>query len=445
MIKKHLSLPNPNTSFHFHPTQLDPVSRQAHVRKALQIYNAGIIQNNPQGAQRKFEKLTQSPFIFFRGTADLFYRDLFGTDADKAIVLCMGDVHLENYGVMETEDGHLIWGLNDFDEAAFAPFSWDVKRGATSAVLAAQENEAYAPKRFKLAAAFTKAYLKTIYKGLDEKQPGYKTKKAPKIIKDLIKKAKEVDTQNWLKADYLDPDADRPKFQLTAEIQPFTPEASKSLSAEIQQALDHYRTSLKDLNQPIPQAIKVLDVATKVGSGTGSIGLWRYYALVAIEQHGQEELVILEIKQERPSVVGPYFQGGPLTFASEGSRVAFAEQVQLPNANPFYGYTQLGAISYLVRKRSPHKKRVKLEKLDSYKAFKQYVEACGKTLAIAHMRSHEVVNSPLDLHANERILQSINQDTFLTQIAGFAEKMAAQVEADWLGFKRAFEGEGFDF
>jgi uncharacterized protein (DUF2252 family) len=31
---------------------------------------------------------------------------------------------------MPNADGVPFFGLNDFDEAAYAPFSWDVKRGA---------------------------------------------------------------------------------------------------------------------------------------------------------------------------------------------------------------------------------------------------------------------------------------------------------------------------
>jgi hypothetical protein len=33
-------------------------------------------------------------------------------------------------GIMPNADGVPFFGLNDFDEAAYAPFSWDVKRGA---------------------------------------------------------------------------------------------------------------------------------------------------------------------------------------------------------------------------------------------------------------------------------------------------------------------------
>jgi uncharacterized protein (DUF2252 family) len=443
---QQLSQPQPNLKYRLHPTQLNVEARAQHVVKALLAYNKGIIKNNPTGANAKFEKLNQSPFVFLRGTADLMYRDLLGTDADKSIVLCMGDVHLENYGVMEAEDGSLIWSLNDFDEAAFAPFSWDVKRGATSTALAAKENGFSDKRCFKLAQSFAEAYFDAIRQGLDqiEAQPGFTRTQAPKLIKKLIKKAEKVDPAEWLEQEYLDSKADRPQFKETDEIQPLPKEIVTSIAAELQTALEDYLASLSNLHKTPPAKIKVLDVATKTGSGTGSIGLWRYYALVKATRANNTEMVILEIKQERCSVLSPYVGEGPLLFPSEGSRVAFAENIQLPNANPYYGYTNLAGISYLVRERSPHKRRVKLEKLNKYKDFKIYAQACGTALAYAHLRSNWVINSN-GQSATQRILQSVNPDTFVVDMGRFAANMADRVTRDWQSFKQAFQAGKFTF
>ena len=79
-----LHKPKVNVNYRTHPTLLDAKARQKHVVDALLDYNSGIIQSNPQGANAKFEKLRLSPFVFLRGTADLMYRDLAGTDSDMA-------------------------------------------------------------------------------------------------------------------------------------------------------------------------------------------------------------------------------------------------------------------------------------------------------------------------------------------------------------------------
>src|SRR3954447_8872980 len=50
-------------------------------------------------------------------------------------VLAVGDIHLENYGTWRDAEGRLIWGVNDFDEAAVMPYALDLVRLGTSAVL----------------------------------------------------------------------------------------------------------------------------------------------------------------------------------------------------------------------------------------------------------------------------------------------------------------------
>ena len=50
-------------------------------------------------------------------------------------VLGVGDLHLENFGTWRDVDGRLVWGVNDFDEAAEMPYPLDLVRLAASALL----------------------------------------------------------------------------------------------------------------------------------------------------------------------------------------------------------------------------------------------------------------------------------------------------------------------
>jgi len=51
-------------------------------------------------------------------------------------VMSVGDAHIENWGTWRDEEGRLVWGVNDFDEAATLPYVCDLVRLATSARLA---------------------------------------------------------------------------------------------------------------------------------------------------------------------------------------------------------------------------------------------------------------------------------------------------------------------
>jgi hypothetical protein len=87
----------------------------------------------------KHERMRKNAFVFLRAT---YYRwarqieticpDL--VDAPSA--LCVGDIHLENFGTWRDADGRWVWGVNDFDEAAVMPYAFDLVRLAASAGLA---------------------------------------------------------------------------------------------------------------------------------------------------------------------------------------------------------------------------------------------------------------------------------------------------------------------
>src|SRR5262245_28873423 len=51
---------------------------------------------------------------------------------DAPRVLAIGDLHVENFGTWRDSDGRLIWGINDFDEAAELPYTQDMVRLAAS-------------------------------------------------------------------------------------------------------------------------------------------------------------------------------------------------------------------------------------------------------------------------------------------------------------------------
>jgi hypothetical protein len=50
--------------------------------------------------------------------------------------MAVGDLHVENFGTWRDIEGRLIWGINDFDEVWRMPYTNDLVRLATSALLA---------------------------------------------------------------------------------------------------------------------------------------------------------------------------------------------------------------------------------------------------------------------------------------------------------------------
>jgi hypothetical protein len=80
-------------------------------------------------------------------------------------VLAVGDLHLENFGTWRDADGRLVWGVNDFDEAAQMPYTLDLVRLVASIQLAPRRHQDINDR------AAADALLRGYRQGLDDPQP----------------------------------------------------------------------------------------------------------------------------------------------------------------------------------------------------------------------------------------------------------------------------------
>jgi len=114
--------------------------------KASRLYEQWLTLYTPlnkSDLDHKHREMASAPFPFFRST---FYRwaqtwpNVCKELAAAPGVMSVGDLHVENFGTWRDSEGRLIWGINDFDEAALLPYTLDLVRLATSAYLAIESN-----------------------------------------------------------------------------------------------------------------------------------------------------------------------------------------------------------------------------------------------------------------------------------------------------------------
>jgi hypothetical protein len=112
------------------------------IRKATEKYEAWLgrhLRIVEPDLEFKHEQMRTAPFPFLRAT---YYRwaqiwaDVCGDAAHAPRVLAVGDLHVENFGTWRDIEGRLIWGVNDFDEVWRLPYTNDLIRLATSALMA---------------------------------------------------------------------------------------------------------------------------------------------------------------------------------------------------------------------------------------------------------------------------------------------------------------------
>src|SRR5208337_1957601 len=87
----------------------------------------------------KHQLMAESPFVYFRGAAPVMAADLAVIPNTGIVSQLCGDAHVRNLGAFAAPDGRLVFDINDFDETIRGPFEWDLKRLATSLVLAGRE------------------------------------------------------------------------------------------------------------------------------------------------------------------------------------------------------------------------------------------------------------------------------------------------------------------
>jgi hypothetical protein len=112
------------------------------IQRATERYEAWLGERLPlirADLERKHALMKEGPFAFLRGT---FYRwaqtwpKVSPETFAAPVALAVGDLHVENFGTWRDVEGRLIWGVNDFDEVSWLPYTCDLVRLATSALMA---------------------------------------------------------------------------------------------------------------------------------------------------------------------------------------------------------------------------------------------------------------------------------------------------------------------
>jgi uncharacterized protein (DUF2252 family) len=115
------------------------------IAKATRRYEFGLSSHTTlvkQDLRRKHQRMAEGVFPFLRATVYRWMQlwpEVCADVANAPRLLSVGDLHIENFGTWRDLEGRLVWGVNDFDEAAILPFTQDLVRLAASTLLAIEE------------------------------------------------------------------------------------------------------------------------------------------------------------------------------------------------------------------------------------------------------------------------------------------------------------------
>ena len=389
----------------------------------------------------KYERMACSPFGFFRGAVPVMASDLsLGANTGIYTQLC-GDAHVRNLGAFAAPDGRLVFDLNDFDETIPGPFEWDVKRMATSLILAGREAGAKNGPCREAAYAFLAAYraqMHTFARMPVIELARYQVHRLQNVkpISSILRLAERATPQHNLDTLTLRASQVRPRQTLpaTSELAPRTaasPSAARifkssppdltrihgALARSILDSLATYAETLEPARRHFLAQYAPIDIAFKV-VGAGSVGLRDY--CIYMQGNGVRDPLFLQVKEEVDSGYAPYL-GGQGEPQHQGRRVVNGQRAMQFQSDPFLGWTTIEGRNFLVRQLNDHKASVALDQLKSA-ALLEYAAVCGEVLARGHARAGDPCVIAGYIGASER---------FDDAIARFAGDYADQTGRDW--------------
>jgi uncharacterized protein (DUF2252 family) len=371
----------------------------------------------------KYERMAASPFGFFRGAVPVMAADLSLLPHTGIVNQLCGDAHVRNLGAYAAPDGRLVFDINDFDETIRGPFEWDLKRLATSLVLAGREIGIKRAGCEEAVHGLIGRYRK--YVDMFAKMPvidvaRYQVHRLQRItpVSTTLLKAERSTPMHTLEQLTI-PETIRGEEtgrRIFKEYKPLLTRLSSAQARSVLAALHEYKKNLLPERQHFFAQYRPVDVGFKV-VGTGSVGLRDY--LVYFEGNGRGDPLFIQIKEEPASAYAKYIEyHGP---HHQGQRVADGQRAMQFQSDPFLGWTTIGHRDYLVRQLNDHKASIEITDLKGT-GLLEYAEMCGELLARGHSRSGD---------ANMLAGYIGSGGRFAEAIMKFAEAYADQTEHDW--------------
>jgi uncharacterized protein (DUF2252 family) len=408
--------------------QFDPTARKF---DPVKLMNAAHKDREPDLMPLKNARMSLTPFAFYRGAAPLMAADLAGLPRTGITTQICGDAHVQNLGAFGGgAEGHMIFDINDFDETIKAPWEWDVKRMATSLVLAGREARNSEKQCRDAVLEFACKYRESMqffselsYLELARYLVMRELKVSP--IRSVLRKAERATPQDSLKklterkdGKFEFKEAKDPTFGAPTQYR--VPEAT---AKQVLKCLAGYTHTLLPERRHFFAQYTPADVAFRI-VGTGSVGTRDYVILMF--GGALKDPLFLQIKQELSSAYAPYVPKN-VTPQHHGQRVVEGVRRMLVQFDIFLGWATVDDRPYLVRQLRDHKAGIETTDLEGA-GLLQYAEVCGEILAKGHARSGDpcVLSGYLGL-----------ADRFDKALVNFAVDYADQTTRDFEAWQQA--------
>lgn len=395
------------------------------VIRRIQEFNAG---RDPERLSLKYERMRSSSFGFLRATCHLFYEQLLATGLFKSAPLTWicGDLHLENFGSYKGNNRLTYFDLNDFDEAALAPASWELVRMLTSLLVGAESLSIKPLEARTLCSVFLDSYASTLSTG---KAYWIESETAQGIVRKLLIGLRDRQRANFLNS----------RTVLKGKKRALRVDGKRALpvsNAQRKAVIDFMARFAKAQSQP--EFFKVLDVARRI-AGTGSLGINRYAILVA-GKGSPDGNFLLDLKQALGSSVATHLQSLQPKWRSEAHRIVEIQRRMQAVSVALLQPVRFDEGSYVIRELQPLEDRVSLDQThETADKLELVVNNMGQLLAWAHLRSAGRQGSAI---ADDLIAFGLRKK-WKAKLLVTARSCASQVKKDAITFNASYDAGEF--
>jgi len=380
----------------------------------------------------RHQRMSASPWNYYRGAAAVMAGDLAAQPDSGLIVQLCGDAHILNFGLWATPERNLLFDLRDFDETLPGPFEWDVKRFAASVVVAARENRVKPARAAAAVTAGVQAYCRRMrwYTKQPELDIWYDGIHVDNLIEYFepadrgrvsvhIERKRQRRTSRGAFAKLTAMANGRPRI---TEDPPVRVTISDEEQADlVRHLLAGYRLTLQEDRQTLFDRFIEVDAVRQV-VGVGSVGM-RVYLLLMEGRSGADPL-FLQAKQAGPSVYEAQVQ--PSRHDHYGARVVNGKRLLQSATDIFVGWGSLYGNDYYIRQFRDMKIIPSTDLIAPRLA--EFATACGETLARAHARTGDPAAIDGYIGKGPRFTEAISR---------FAQRYADQNERDHAQLVRA--------
>lgn len=346
----------------------------------------------------RYGRMLASPFAFYRGAAAIMAYDLSHTSSTGLTVLADGDCHLMNFGGFATAERNVIFDLNDFDEASFAPWEWDVKRLTASFVVAGRSNGFAAADCREAGWLAAQSYRQRMaeYAGMSVLDVWNDSFDFNALVEDMADKDMKRFYSKKLASTVKQSAHEKEFAKLTFSagatprivdqpplIYHFGDQRDQEMQEGARKTLMAYRESLISSRRLLLDRFEVVDYAVKV-VGVGSVGT---FCGILLLMSGNGDPLFLQFKEARQSVLEPYCGASP--FGHAGQRVVAGQRALQAASDIFLGWATgsgAGKRHFFFRQLSDAKIKPVVEIMKAAN-LKGYARLCGMALARAHART----------------------------------------------------------